>query len=135
MRKQKYSTKSALVQPHRPCKYCITLRHMGSYPRKGTYSVTHPFSSFQIFDILLLISYALEIGLSIVKLLWPEFFVVRTFQLHASTLMISPGILSYRGRSLFANTIPCTYYYYNHYYEHVEESLYRERDLLDVAKS
>ena len=40
---------------------------------------------------LQLLSYALEIGLSIMELLWPEYLIMRTFQLHASALMLLPG--------------------------------------------
>ena len=56
--------------------------------------LTNAFSSFQIIwnskrylGPLQLISYALEIGLSIIKLQWPAFVIMRIFQLHASTLI------------------------------------------------
>ena len=48
------------------------------------------YQAFKLLDILRdlgplqIISYALEIGLSIIKLLWPEFLMM-------STLMLSPG--------------------------------------------
>ena len=55
--------------------------------------LTHAFSSFQItlyskryLGPLQIISYTLEIGLSIITLLWPEFLIMRTFQ-----RMLSPG--------------------------------------------
>ena len=75
----------------------------------------HPFSSFQIIrhskrylGPLQLISYALEIGLSIIKLQWPEFLIMHTFQLHASNLMFLPEIYIFFVcvMSLFTDTIP-----------------------------
>ena len=44
---------------------------------------------------LQLISFTLEIGLSIMELQCPEFLIMRTFQLHTSTLMLLPGKLLY----------------------------------------
>ena len=40
---------------------------------------------------LQIISYALEIGLSFMEFRWPEFLIMRIFQLHASTLMLLLG--------------------------------------------
>ena len=40
---------------------------------------------------LQLLSYALEISLPIMELQGPEFFITRTFILHAWTLMLLPG--------------------------------------------
>ena len=60
---------------------------------------THIFSSFQIIFFskrhlcaLQLLSYALDISLSIMELQGPECLITRTFLLHAWTLMLLPGI-------------------------------------------
>ena len=69
--------------------------------------LTHAFSSFQItlyskryLGPLQIISYTLEIGLSIITLLWPEFLIMRTFQ-----RMLSPGKFYI---ALFIDTISYT---------------------------
>ena len=61
--------------------------------------LVHIFSSFQIISYskrhlypLQLLSYALEISLSIMELQWPEFLIIH-FKLRASTLMLLPGKL------------------------------------------
>ena len=63
------------------------------------------FSSFHIISFskshvrsLQLLSYTLEISLSIMELQRPEVFIMHKFQLHMSTLMLLPGICA---RSLF----------------------------------
>ena len=80
--------------------------------------LAHIFSSFQIISFskrhlcpLQLLSYALEISLSIMELQGPEFLITRTFLLHAWTLILLHGICA---RSLFAASTPNYIYIYLH---------------------
>ena len=79
--------------------------------------LVHIFSSFQIIVFskrhlcpLQLLSYALEISLSIMELQWPGFLITHTFLLHASTLKFHTGICA-RSLFLFAATTPYIYMY------------------------
>ena len=56
-------------------------------------NLTHAFSilhskRYLVFRVSITYFLALKIGLSIMELQWPEFLITRTFQLHASTLML-----------------------------------------------